>query len=287
MPRKRNTQLKELEKTIRMMRLIDSGKKQNSMETAGLRDDLFSLSSQLGEALNKLNSSVDSNQTAVIDSIQSLLVDIDTLRDQLTNISLTPGPKGDKGDRGDDGHTPSLSELHSIIEPLIPTEMPESQVAEITARVQANIVVPQPIDVWAELKQNPDALIAVINSGEEFIDQSRVHNLVERFENVERALTKRAFIYGGGGSSSSTSSSATSFESVSQNLSAYNSTIAYSGDNVVTVTYSTPGGSIVKTFNYTGDDITSIVLSGAIPSGIATTKTLTYTSGNVTGVAYS
>lgn len=81
------------------------------------------------------------------------------------------------------------------------------------------------------------------------------------------------------------SGSSNSFETVSSNLSAYNYVINYnmSGD-ISSIVYS---NGITKTLNYTGDDITSIVLSGSTPSGISLTKTLTYTSGNVTGITYS
>jgi hypothetical protein len=78
------------------------------------------------------------------------------------------------------------------------------------------------------------------------------------------------------------------FETVSQSLSAYPATINYSSSRVSTIVYTLPGPTtITKTINYTGDKVTSIVLSGATPSGISLTKTLTYTGDNVTGVAYS
>lgn len=78
------------------------------------------------------------------------------------------------------------------------------------------------------------------------------------------------------------------FETVNKNLSAYPATLAYNvfGD-LSTITYTVPGGTIVKTFNYTAGDLTSIVLSGNTPSGISLTKTLTYTTGDLTGVSYS
>ena len=45
--------------------------------------------------------------------------------------------------------------------------------------------------------------------------------------------------------------------------------------------------TIVKTFNYTGADLTSIVLSGYTPGGISLTKTLTYSAGELVGITYS
>jgi len=80
-------------------------------------------------------------------------------------------------------------------------------------------------------------------------------------------------------------SSSNSFETVSANLSAYSNTLNYNGNGDITsIVYS---NGVTKTFNYTGDDITSIVLSGSTPSGISLTKTLTYTDGDVTGITYS
>jgi hypothetical protein len=78
------------------------------------------------------------------------------------------------------------------------------------------------------------------------------------------------------------------FETVSKNLSAYPSTLAYSGGNLSSITYALGGGlTIVKTFSYTGSNLTSIVLSGYTPGGISLTKTLTYSSGNLVGISYS
>ena len=81
------------------------------------------------------------------------------------------------------------------------------------------------------------------------------------------------------------SGSSNSFETVSANLSAYNYVINYniSGD-VSTIVYS---NGVTKTLNYTGGNVTSIVLSGSTPSGISLTKTLAYTDGDVSGITYS
>lgn len=78
------------------------------------------------------------------------------------------------------------------------------------------------------------------------------------------------------------------FETVSKNLKSYDYTINYSGGSISSIEYTVPSGLIVKTFNYTGDQITSIVLSGETPSGISLTKTFTYdVDGNVEQVTYS
>jgi len=81
------------------------------------------------------------------------------------------------------------------------------------------------------------------------------------------------------------SGSTNSFETVSANLSAYDYTINYNvAGDVESIVYS---NGVTKTLNYTSGDVTSIVLSGSTPSGIELTKTLTYTGGDVTGITYS
>jgi hypothetical protein len=61
--------------------------------------------------------------------------------------------------------------------------------------------------------------------------------------------------------------------------------LAYDGsDNLTTISYAS---GVIKNFAYTGDDLTSITLSGATPDGIDLIKTLTYAGGNLTGVTYS
>jgi hypothetical protein len=78
------------------------------------------------------------------------------------------------------------------------------------------------------------------------------------------------------------------YETVSKNLKSYSSTFSYNGSgDLSTITYTVPGGNIIKTFNYTSGDLASIVLSGNTPAGINLTKTLSYSAGNLTGVNYS
>jgi hypothetical protein len=84
------------------------------------------------------------------------------------------------------------------------------------------------------------------------------------------------------------SETGSTFETVSKNLNAYASVLAYSGGNLSSITYAMGGGlTIVKTFTYTGTNLTSIVLSGYTPGGISLTKTLTYSAGNLVGITYS
>jgi hypothetical protein len=81
---------------------------------------------------------------------------------------------------------------------------------------------------------------------------------------------------GGGGSS---------FETVAKNLSAEGAVLAYNGaGDLASITYA---NGAIKTLNYTGDKLTSIVLSGTLPPGIDTVKTLSYTGDDLTDITYS
>jgi hypothetical protein len=84
----------------------------------------------------------------------------------------------------------------------------------------------------------------------------------------------------------STSTAEETFETVSKNLKSFNFTLAYNGANKLsTLTYS---NGIIKTLSYNGSgQLSTVVLSGSTPAGISLTKTLTYTSGKLTGIAYT
>lgn len=125
--------------------------------------------------------------------------------------------------------------------------------------------------------------------GNDRLDVSAVKGTEELIEDIVnekiRKIPKPKVYVGGGSSSSSSGGIGDSFETVSSNLSAYSNTLNYNGSGDITsIVYS---NGVTKTFNYTGADITSIVLSGSTPSGISLTKTLSYTSGDVTGITYS
>jgi hypothetical protein len=78
------------------------------------------------------------------------------------------------------------------------------------------------------------------------------------------------------------------FETVSQNIKAWDSTLEWSADKLYRkICTSTDGKVIAKTFYYSGDKLVAIVLSGDTPAGIALTKTLGYTGDYLTSVEYS
>lgn len=79
-----------------------------------------------------------------------------------------------------------------------------------------------------------------------------------------------------------------SFETVNKNIKAYPATYNYTGDNITSIVYDLGGGlEVTKTLSYTGDNLTSIELSGDIPVSIDTVKTLSYTGDDLTAITYS
>lgn len=74
------------------------------------------------------------------------------------------------------------------------------------------------------------------------------------------------------------------FERVSKNLASVDFVLGYTSSTLSTLTYA---NGIIKTLNRTDGRLTSIVLSGTTPDGIDLTKTLTYTSGNLSAVVYT
>lgn len=84
---------------------------------------------------------------------------------------------------------------------------------------------------------------------------------------------------GGGGSAQET------FEIVSRNHRSVDAVLTYDNGDLITVEYV---DGITKTLAYDGNgDLITITLSGATPAGIDLVKTLTYTDGELTAIAYS
>jgi hypothetical protein len=91
-------------------------------------------------------------------------------------------------------------------------------------------------------------------------------------------------LLGSGNIAVSGGGAADSFETVAKNLSASDATLAYSGGDLVSVTYAS---GVTKTLAYSGGNLVTVTLSGSTPGGIDLVKTLTYTGSDLTGVAYS
>jgi hypothetical protein len=83
---------------------------------------------------------------------------------------------------------------------------------------------------------------------------------------------------GGGGSSQET------FETVSKNQKSVDYELVYTDGDLTSIVYT---NGITKTLGYADGELVTIILSGATPAGIDLVKTLTYTAGELTSVAYS
>lgn len=192
------------------------------------------------------------------------------------------GEKGDKGADGRDGETPNIDK---VIKEVI-SKLPK------TKEVDTKAIIEQALEAFKEeykddglkLTELEKRLIRLGGGGASYFSQLQdgaINNPSNGQVLTWNATTQKwenQTPTGGGGLSET-------FETVSANLKAYDYTINYDGNGDVTsIVYS---NGVTKTLNYTSGDVTSIVLSGSTPSGISLTKTLTYTSGNVTGITYS
>lgn len=237
-----------------------------------------------------LTQKVEEKLVEVDDALVTITERVDSVIMELQNIEI---PQGEKGDKGEDGATPDVQAITEDVLSRIPSVDEEQIISKVLNAIPENKpslkVIQESIDKEALLED-------IINSPKFKIKTSNVEGLDLNL----KALDKR-YIHGGGdtvvagtnvtitrntnGDKVINATAVNSFESVSANLSAYDNTLNYdiNGD-VTSIVYS---NGVTKTFNYTGEDITSIVLSGATPSGISLTKTLIYTDGNVAGITYT
>jgi hypothetical protein len=78
-----------------------------------------------------------------------------------------------------------------------------------------------------------------------------------------------------------------SYESISKNLNTYPYTITRTGNLISTITYTTPSGNYVKSYNYVQGVLSYVTISGTPLGSSVYTKTLNYVSGVITSVSYS
>ena len=78
-----------------------------------------------------------------------------------------------------------------------------------------------------------------------------------------------------------------SFETVNKNLMSYGFAMNYTGSSLTSIVYTEGAAVITKTFGYAGGLLSTITLSGDIPTGINTVKTLQYSGTDLTGAIYS
>lgn len=99
-----------------------------------------------------------------------------------------------------------------------------------------------------------------------------------------------SLVVGSGGDTVTISSTggagmAASYETVAKNLDADGAVFSYDiNGNLDMITYAS---GVTKTFVYSGDDLSQVILGGSIPPGIATTKAFVYASGVLTNINYT
>jgi hypothetical protein len=153
-------------------------------------------------------------------------------------------------------------------------EITSELIEEIISEAVARIPIPKfPIEVTKMVLDSQDEIIFI----------------KEELGRLEEELKKeqKPYIFGGGISKNTVAKmiqDTQSFETVSKNLKSIDATYNYTGDNLTSIVYN---NGITKTLNYTGDNLTSVVLSGATPSGIDLTKTFNYTGENITSKTYT
>lgn len=79
------------------------------------------------------------------------------------------------------------------------------------------------------------------------------------------------------------------FEAIVLNIKNYNKTFHWDDDVLLSIDFTTPDGTITETYYYdVNGNLTSKVLSGAIPSGFPLTKSYTYdVDGTIISISYS
>jgi hypothetical protein len=125
------------------------------------------------------------------------------------------------------------------------------------------------------------------------VDWDKQSRLVLEFDTGEKLVSKpipvnevrSSIVVSSGNTAGAVTGVAESFETVSKNLPSSDAVYTYNGTgDLASITYS---NGIIKTLNYSLGVLTSVVLSGATPSGIELTKSLTYTATDLTAVTYS
>jgi hypothetical protein len=179
--------------------------------------------------------------------------------------------------------------LRSFIDTAI-SKIPEPEKIETLDLVQ------QVLELIQIPSETPETLADKINTLEDTIDYKVLKNAPnheEDMDNLARRISSKTYdIEDIPGlrdelDASGVDGVAESFETVSKNLSSYDATLNFTGDDLTSIVYTAPGGNITKTFNYGGGNLTSIVLSGNTPGGIDLTKTLSYSGDDLSGIAYS
>lgn len=221
----------------------------------------------------------DADENAIIEKTLNALVALIPKKEEIVSDVLAaipapkegePGAPGPSGAPGEAGHTPTDEELMALIMPLIPevTVPTKEEIRDIVIQL-----LPQSVEDTGEV---PDTVIFYIQT----VVNALRSQIASKTYDASEIVGLADFIAENG--------TGAGFEYISKNISNYDTTFAYSGGDLSTITYAAPGGDIIKTFSYSGGDVSTIVLSGNVPASVTeTTKTFSYSGGNVSGYVYS
>tara|TARA_R110000764_G_scaffold31979_1_gene72827 strand:- start:155 stop:1069 length:915 start_codon:yes stop_codon:yes gene_type:complete len=229
------------------------------------------------------------------------------------------GPKGDKGDKGDRGDKgdKGAGVDYAKIKTLIPEAIPGKDAVVDYDKIKRMIPEAIPgidgedgidgVGVDKVYLSDNYHLTIKLTSGK-VIDVGNVRGAAGVAASKGGRVTGG---YSGGGSGSSVSvvgaeydsdgtliislsngstvraNSPETFETYNRNLKAYNFVANRTGDDITSLVYTKGTSVITKTFTRANGLLVSITLSGDIPAGIATTKTIVRTSNNKTDFVYS
>ena len=172
----------------------------------------------------------------------------------------------------------SSKEIKFDVSAIAPTTLRTLSVADQdgTIALSENVVAKQPIDtlVVSTIRAMTQAEYDAI--------------LTPDAETLYVITSPQGKVYYGSVLLTGSGSASDTFETVNKNIKSYPSTLNYSGSVLTSIVYSLGATTITKTLNYDiGGNLTSVVLSGDTPSGIALTKTFGYASGNITSITYT
>lgn len=168
---------------------------------------------------------------------------------------------------------------------LVTTSLSVDDVAFSFTETSSPVSVSSPIsvdDVLVAVNEADNSVVVSVTS--EITDVSvSVDNVIQPVSvAVTEALTEVAVTVSTGAAQWTES-----FDTVSRNLSGLPYDVYWNGDSISSIVFNNGSSTTTKTFNYTVDKLTSIVLSGDTPDGINLTKSLSYSGDKIQSVTYS
>lgn len=245
--------------------------------------------------------------------VLSQFVEMFPQREYLKGNDGINGKDGTSGKDGKDGlDAPSMEDIRAEMLKVIselpkPRDGKDGNNAIIDAESLQEAILAASVhmgtpDVTTAITADPEAVRNALELliGDNRLAHTAVQGVQELIDEVEKLKFTTQRVVGGGVSRNTVEkliSTATegiggdsvpTFEKINKNLDTYPFTVTYNDDNIDYITYTTDGGLITKAFYYTGDNVTSVTLTGDLPGSLTeTTKSISYSGNNVSGVVYS